>query len=157
MSLCALNIKNRLLPSGQCSVQRCWASCRWPTGGSPLPGWFGPSPRHSSSPGLWWRWSPPGLCPFYTQTSPESSSRGRCQCSAALWCSLCWESCQNFSEPTERGHDTDTDQCFYSCKASHFKLVFVSKIYVILTPVCRIMRDVLEPSVHRIPAISTAI
>lgn len=57
----------------------------------------------------------------------------------------------------ERDHDTDTDQGFYSCKASHFKLVFVSKIYAILTPVCRIMRDVLEPSVHRIPAISTAI
>lgn len=57
----------------------------------------------------------------------------------------------------EREHGTDTDQGFYLCEASHFKLVFVSKIYVILTPVCRIMRDVLEPSVHRIPAISTAI
>lgn len=36
-------------------------------------------------------------------------------------------------------------------------LVTTLGIYVILTPVCRIMRDVLDPRVERMPAISTAI
>lgn len=95
-----LNEHSRLLPSRRCSVQKCWAACRWPREGSPLPWWFGSSPRRSSSPGLWWRASPPVLCPFYTQISPENSSTNPHRSSAVLWCSLCLWSCQSSSKPT---------------------------------------------------------
>lgn len=59
------------------------------------------SPRRSSL-GLWWRASPPVPFPFYTRTSPENSSTGPYQSSAALWCNLCLWSCRSSSTPRER-------------------------------------------------------
>lgn len=148
--------QNRLLPAGRCSVQRCWASCRWPTRGSRLPGWSWPSPRHSSSLGPWWRQSPPGPCPFYTRTWPESSSTGQCQSSAALWCSLRWWSCRNSEEPARESVKGTRHGVTVSLWFNTWNECFIYKINMILTPVWRMTRDVLEPSVDRIPAISTA-